>query len=210
MDQEQEKLFKERLIAEKDRLMKQIERLENDGLGMAMSQSLGELSQYDNHPADVGDELFQRSKDIALRDNSRILLSEVETALERIDNHTYGICEVCGGPIATERLDALVSATKCIDCQSSGEDATEHQRPIEEYSLSSPFYRSFLDHADNGYTGYDGEDALQDVMKYGSSDGPQDIPGTHDYKDLYPNSHERPGIVEGVDDIPSNEKRTRY
>ena len=51
--------------------------------------------------------------------------------------------------------------------------------------------------------GFDGEDALQDVLKYGSSDTPQDLPGTHDYKELFPDSNEHEGIVEKSDAIPA-------
>ena len=49
--------------------------------------------------------------------------------------------------------------------------------------------------------GFDGEDALQAVMRYGSSDTPQDIPGSHDYKDLFLNSDETAGIVDPADAI---------
>jgi RNA polymerase-binding transcription factor DksA len=43
-------------------------------------------------------------------------LAEVHAALRKIDEGTYGICEVCGKPIAPARLEAIPSATRCVEC----------------------------------------------------------------------------------------------
>ncbi|MCE5284733.1 MAG: TraR/DksA C4-type zinc finger protein [Pelosinus sp.] len=192
----------EKLRQEHAMLLAQIESLEENGLNEAMSQSLGELSMYDNHPADVGQELFERSKDIGLQDNARIMLESVDKALAKIHDTQYGICEKCGQKIALERLQAIPWADKCLACQEASEESDDFPRPLEEELLSPPFTRSFLDRAD--YTGFDGEDAVQAVLRYGSSDSPQDIPGTTDYKALYPNHHEHQGIVERTDAIPAS------
>jgi YteA family regulatory protein len=190
-----------KLKQERKGLLAQIETLEENGLNMSMSQSLGELSMYDNHPADVGQELFERSKDIGLQDNARIMLESVNAALARIEENKYGICEKCGHEIALERLQVIPWAGKCLSCQQESEESDDFPRPLEEEILSPPFERTFLDKAD--YTGFDGEDAVQAVLRYGSSDSPQDIPGTADYKALYPNSDEHQGIVERTDAIPA-------
>ena len=65
--------LKQLLTKKKDRLEQAITRLEETGIGDTMSYSVGELSMYDNHPGDLGDVMFERSKDIALRDNEHIL-----------------------------------------------------------------------------------------------------------------------------------------
>lgn len=191
----------QKLQQERKGLLAQIANLEEHGLNMAMSQSLGELSMYDNHPADVGQELFERSKDIGLEDNARIMLESVDAALTKINSSQYGICEKCGLEIALERLEVIPWATKCLSCQQETEEMDDFPRPLEEELLSPPFERTFLDEAD--YTGFDGEDAVQAVLRYGSSDSPQDIPGTTDYKNLYPNHSEHQGIVERTDAIPA-------
>lgn len=197
--------FVHRLKSEKERLVSEISRLEESGIGDTMSDSVGELSVYDNHPADIGDELFERSKDVALRDNAHLLLERVERALAKIDEGTYGLCDHCGKEIDFDRLEALPYATQCIDCQrASNEGDMASPRPLEEDVLQPPFHRSFLDTDEFDNVGFDGEDALQAVLRYGSSDSPQDIPGSYDYKSLFPNSNEHQGIVERTDAIPNN------
>ena len=45
-------------------------------------------------------------------------LEEIDAALKRLDDGTYGICVDCSGPIASERLEALPTAARCLQCQS--------------------------------------------------------------------------------------------
>lgn len=201
MDIENRQLLKGKLQKEHKDLAMQISSIEEHGLNASMSESLGELSMYDNHPADVAAEMFERSKDIGLQDNARIMLEEVDRALEKINNNTYGYCERCGQEIDFERLKAVPWAENCLKCQQQIDIDDDFLRPLEEEILSPPLKRTFLDNTD--YTGFDGEDAAQAVFRYGSSDSPQDIPGAHDYKDLYPNNDEHEGIVERTDAIPA-------
>lgn len=151
-----------KLEQEKKELIEQVSDLEKTGLGNSLRDSIGELSLCDNHPADIGDELFERSKDIALRDNAHILLERVEHALEKIDDGTYGVCDKCQSEIPLARLEAIPSASECIRCQRY-DDASDHAgRPIEESVIGE------------GLTGFDRDDTLEAVMRYGSSDSPQD------------------------------------
>lgn len=195
--------FKQELVAQKQGLLEEISRLEETGIGDTASDSVGELSRVDNHPADLASETFERGKDIALRDNAHVLLENVEKALSKIEEGTFGQCELCGRQISADRLAAMPSALLCIECQRETEiHVNPTARPLEEDSLAPPFHRSFLDTAEFDNVGYDGEDALQDVLRYGSSDTPQDLPGSYDYKALFPNSNERQGIVDRADAIP--------
>ena len=196
--------FRRRLKQEKEGLMQQIDRLEETGLSGNLRDSTGELSLYDNHPADSGDELFERSKDIALRDNAHILIERVERALGKVDEGTYGYCDTCHQQIPPARMRAIPWASECIECQKEEDAADNTRRPLEESIISPPFQRTFLDNSDAEFVGFDGEDALQAVMRYGSSDSPQDLPGTHDYEDLFPNSKETQGIVDPADGIPND------
>ncbi|TWH49061.1 TraR/DksA C4-type zinc finger protein [Sporomusa sp. KB1] len=203
MHPEQITKFKLQLEAKKRDLVHTILQLEDNGLRAALSNTTGELSAYDNHPADLGSETFERGKDLGLRDNERVLLRSVEHALDKIHQGTYGRCDTCGAEIATERLEALPWATQCKKCQEESEQIDVTPRPLEEDSLAPPFHRSFLDSDRVDSVGYDGEDAWQDVARYGSSDTPQDIPGTYDYKALFLNSNEHQGIVDLADAIPN-------
>lgn len=195
--------LQKRLESEKSLILEQISRLEETGIDSTMSDSFSELSVYDNHPADIGDELFERSKDTALIDNARVILEKIETALGKIANDSYGYCDKCGRPIPLERLDAIPWVSQCVICQKKTETIDATPRPLEEESLKPPFHRTFFDNTKIDFVGFDGEDALQAVLKYGSSDSPQDIPGSHNYKALFPNSNEHAGIVEPADAIPN-------
>jgi DnaK suppressor protein len=62
-------------------------------------------------------QVFEQQRDLALRDRNAAHLAEVDAAIARLDDGTYGICVRCGDPIASERLDALPWAAHCIDCQ---------------------------------------------------------------------------------------------
>ncbi|MDF2569962.1 MAG: dksA [Sporomusa sp.] len=210
MRPEQLKKFKSQLEDKKNDLVHTILQLEDNGLRSALSNTTGELSTYDNHPADLGSETFERGKDLGLQDNERVLLSSVERALEKIHHGTYGRCDHCGAEISVERLNALPWATQCMDCQEDSEQTDVTPRPLEEEALEPPFHRSFLDSARFEFVGYDGEDALQDATRYGSSDTPQDIPGSYDYKALFPNSNEHQGIVDLADAIPNEPGSTSH
>jgi DnaK suppressor protein len=74
-----------------------------------------------NHIADDATEVFERERDLALRSNSQDVLTQVDAAIERIDQGSYGICARCGKKIAPDRLEALPYAIYCITCQSQVE-----------------------------------------------------------------------------------------
>lgn len=192
-----------RLLREKDRLDEIIKGLERDGLQTAMTESNGELSAYDNHPADLGTEMFERSKDTALRDNALVLRQKVEHALNRAAHGQYGRCEICGREIEHGRLATLPWATTCIHCQQREEKPQLTTRPLEEANLNVPFQRTFLDMSPHADVSFDGEDAWQAVARWGTSDSPQDVPGSHDYQDLWHNSDEKGNRVDNIDVIPA-------
>jgi RNA polymerase-binding protein DksA len=84
-------------------------------------ENLSELSGYDQHQADVGTETFEREKDLAILERVEAELSDVERALRRLDDGTYGTCEVCGRPISEERLEAMPATRLCIEHQAEAE-----------------------------------------------------------------------------------------
>ena len=168
-----------------------------------LNESVGELSSYDNHPADLGSETFEREKDLGLKGNAKVMLMKVNHALDQIKNGAYGICEKCGKAIDEERLEAIPYTTFCVECKRAEEKPRDHsKRPIEEEVLTYPFGRSFLD--STGKNEFDGEDTWQEVARYGTSEGPQDVPEAVDYDDVYIDSDERRGIVERANRIIDN------
>lgn len=103
------------------RLEGEQERLQalRDGIGQMGSESenesLAELSDADQHPADVGTETFERERDQGILESVEAELDDVTAALERLEQGRYGICEACGRPIGAERLEALPATRYCVD-----------------------------------------------------------------------------------------------
>src|SRR5699024_2056457 len=104
-------------------------------LNQAFTQeSMGELSNYDNHPADHGTELFERGKDLALNGHAEKELEEINEALHAIAEGTYGICKQCGRDIPFPRLQAKPTADTCIEHAENEPERPD--RPIEETVFS--------------------------------------------------------------------------
>lgn len=99
----QEKLETERLLLRETLALYHAESGTNLGLG--------------NHMADDATEAYEQAKQLALKQNAQRLLYQVEEALNRFRNETYGLCEVCGQQIDPARLRALPYVTLCLRCQ---------------------------------------------------------------------------------------------
>jgi DnaK suppressor protein len=107
--------FKELLQEERRRVLDAIEYLHKENPGSIEDETEDETT--DNHIAETATATLDREIDYTLEENSEHVLSEIEGALKRIDEGTYGICVNCGKPIAEERLSAIPWATYCIDCK---------------------------------------------------------------------------------------------
>lgn len=107
--------MRRRLHADHERVNGLIAGLREEGLDQTEADQTGELTHYDQHPADQGSETFERSKDLAILEGLESDLAEIEAALVRLDEGTFGIDEVTGEPIDPERLDALPTARTNVD-----------------------------------------------------------------------------------------------
>ncbi|MCL6488806.1 MAG: TraR/DksA C4-type zinc finger protein [Alicyclobacillus mali] len=159
-------LLQSRLEAEQRRLVARLQGAETSAdIRSSMPDEFSELAMYDNHPADIASELALRSQAMGERLRDERALADVEDALARIRQGTYGTCESCGRSIPPERLEAVPTARRCVDCEREAEARrAPARRPVEEDVLAPSFGQFDRDGADE--TGYDGEDALQDVMRY--------------------------------------------
>ena len=100
------------LADERAKLLAQLGQLES-----AQYESIG----YSNHMADDGTEAFDQAVGVALQRKVEASLEEVERALAKLEDGTYGICETCGGRIDRARLEAYPHARHCLDCQARHE-----------------------------------------------------------------------------------------
>jgi DnaK suppressor protein len=78
----------------------------------------GSESDIPTHEADAGTVTFERERDDSMLLEFEGRLEEIDRALEKIEEGTYGVCDRDGKPITEERLIALPEAVLCIDCQS--------------------------------------------------------------------------------------------
>ncbi len=101
---------RKRLEDDRERVSGLIADLREEGLDEEEAAQTGELTHYDQHPADQASETFEREKDLSILERLEDELAEIEAALQRIDDGTYGIDEVTGEPIDPERLEALPTA----------------------------------------------------------------------------------------------------
>jgi len=108
--------FRARLEDELRKVRNAIEYLHKESPG-APDEITGDLAMGpgDNHLADIATETVDREIDYTLEENSGNVLREIETALKRLDEGTYGVCSTCGKQIEPERLEHLPWATQCAD-----------------------------------------------------------------------------------------------
>lgn len=85
------------------------------------------ISSQDHHPGDLGTDEQEKETDYILRERSRRKLEEIDAALKRIENKTYGVCEDTGKKIQKERLEAIPYARFSMEARKK--DETEHPGP---------------------------------------------------------------------------------
>lgn len=106
-------------MEERERVFKEIAELDAD-LSKSLEDSSGE-SPYDQHMAENAAATLDREMDLTLQDNARATLAQIDRALHKMDDGTYGQCDSCGKPISEERLTAFPSVTLCVDCKRQDE-----------------------------------------------------------------------------------------
>jgi DnaK suppressor protein len=113
--------FRATLLEERDRVEKAIANLRDDHPG-SLDEDTEELAHAsDNHLAETATATLGREIDYTLGENSEEVLNQIDRALRRIDDGTYGTCGNCAREIAPERLEAYPWASLCIDCKREAE-----------------------------------------------------------------------------------------
>jgi DnaK suppressor protein len=105
-----------RLLALKKRLGGTMADLEDEALRPVGGEAGGGLSDVPVHPADVGTDTYEEEVALDLLQNEHQILAEIDDALKRIDEGTFGRCENCRQAISRERLEALPYARYCLQC----------------------------------------------------------------------------------------------
>jgi len=107
--------FRTMLLEERERVQKAIANLRDDHPGSLDDEVEEIAATSDNHLGETASATLGREIDYTLGENSEQVLSEIEAALERIEQGRYGVCVRCGGSIPPERLEAHPWASLCIE-----------------------------------------------------------------------------------------------
>jgi RNA polymerase-binding protein DksA len=107
--------FRPLLERERERIAHAIGYLNGDSPGTGAEELLRRTGE--NNPGDMAAVTFDREFDEGLEEGAQQTLAQIDRALARLDDGSFGLCERCGGPIGAERLAARPWASLCIDDQ---------------------------------------------------------------------------------------------
>lgn len=113
-----------------------VEQRSEEVLKRSAKEDAGDLSSYGQHLADAGSESFERDMAYNLISNQKEILAEIEEAIKRIKNGTYGICEVTGQPIPESRLSSIPYTR----CTKEGQEIKEREAKRIKASQRSSLY----------------------------------------------------------------------
>jgi DnaK suppressor protein len=99
--------FRAKLLAEKNRVLEEMNELQQGNLKQSITEASGENSRYSYHLGDVASLSYGREFSMGLAERQQKYLEQIDEALQRIDDGKYGICLVTGEPIAIERLEEV-------------------------------------------------------------------------------------------------------
>ncbi len=162
-----------------------------------------EVSNYDNHPADIASDLFEAEKNMSLKADMKRKLELIEKALSKIEKGNFGYCISCKKEIPFDRLLAIPYTEFCIECQKDMEKRENYQtdqRPIEEKVLGKPFNDKY---PSQGEEEHDGVDMWNLIKMHSTSNGPQDEMVSNG-KNYYKSINDIDDSVEEIDKISTD------
>ncbi len=113
--------FKKLILKKKEEVLDDLKHITDDTLKKSQKEASGDISGYTYHMADVATDNYDREFSLGLASNERRVLYELDDALKRIEDATFGFCDDCKSTIAKIRLKAVPSARLCIKCQKKRE-----------------------------------------------------------------------------------------
>jgi len=113
--------FKEILLKSRKKVQKNLEYLKSTVLDSTTKEASGDHSSYSYHMADQGTDAMEREKSFMFAARDEKYLKQIDEALERIENGTYGICRITGKLIQKERLEAVPTTTISVEAKKAGQ-----------------------------------------------------------------------------------------
>lgn len=161
MDNKKIRYFKSKLLQEKEKQIKSLNNREKEK-DETMELLDSELSSYDNHPADIGTEVYMMEQEKGFKQQIINIIEKIDNSLEDIEKGTYGICNNCDKIIKEERLELIPYTKTCLKCSQE-----TNNRENEDKKYESLNYESFAltPNENKDSTGYDKEDTLVDIFE---------------------------------------------
>jgi len=107
--------FKQLLLAKRKELLVNVHEIGDEALKKSRLDASGDLSSMPIHMADLGSDNFEQEFALGLLDSEVQLLREIDDALVRIEEGSYGVCEGTGEQIPVARLEAKPWARYCVE-----------------------------------------------------------------------------------------------
>jgi len=110
------KVYKQQLLNLRSRLRGDVTAMADAALKKTRSEANGDLSSMPIHMADIGSDNYEQEFTLSLMQNEEGTLESIESALEKIEDNVYGLCDECNSPISKSRLNAIPYTPLCIKC----------------------------------------------------------------------------------------------
>lgn len=125
LNKDQLKQFRQLLITERAKFANEIKSIAQDAARSPRDAS-GDLSAYTVHMADMAADTYDRELSTNMASAEQEVLYQIDDALKRMDDGSFGICGECNQPISMSRLKAVPYALHCIECQRAKEQKNKH------------------------------------------------------------------------------------
>jgi len=112
--------FRKLIEAERDRVRRNLGMIEEEISDRTSNKASGNQG-YSNHMADIGSDAMEQEQAFLHASQETEYLKQLEDALKRVDDGSYGQCEECSGTIPLKRLQAYLAARLCVECKSKQE-----------------------------------------------------------------------------------------
>lgn len=193
MKEDKKDFLRKRLLEEKQKTLNIIDKMNSSEEFGSMDKYHSELSSYDNHPADLGTEMFMMEQDRGLINKLKDTLYKIDTSIEELETEKYGICISCGKEIKEERLELIPYTNLCIKCSKDSISLDEKGEIKLEEDSTNPFVKG-----NKKGTEFDREDSYQEVARYNKIEKDPSF-STGDNIGVY--DEEESGTVEKVENI---------
>jgi len=124
--------YKALLIEKRKEILHNVVEIEDETLRKSRLDASGDLSSMPIHMADLGTDNYQQEFSLGLMDSERRLITEIDDALQRIENGTYGMCEGTGQPISKARLEAQPWARYSVEYARIVEQQQQEQQQQQQ------------------------------------------------------------------------------